>query len=150
MILGIDPGPEESAFCLWDGETIRLASIESNFSIAENLLTISEGAAVACEHMQCFGMAVGASVFETAYWIGDFRAACRVAGTRFIRVLRSEVKMHICNSMRAKDPNIRAALIDRFGPPGTKKEPGTTYLLKKHLWSAFAVAVMIQDREELE
>lgn len=148
MILGIDPGPEQSAFCLWDGEIVRFSGMESNFSISDNLLKLSEGAVVACEHLQCFGMAVGTTTFETAYWVGDFRSTCRAAGTRFVRAFRSEVKMHHCKSMRAKDANIRQALIDRFGPPGTKKQPGVIYALKNdHLRSAFAIAVMMFDRE---
>ena len=43
-----------------------------------------------------------------------------------IRVKRSAVKLHQCGSNRAKDANVRQALIDKMGPPGTKKAPGPT------------------------
>jgi len=56
-------------------------------------------------------------------------------------VYRKEVKIYLCGSMKAKDPNIRQALIDRLGDPGTKKNPGPTYGVKSHAWSALAVAV---------
>lgn len=144
MIMGIDPGPEKSAYCAWDGSSIREARIINNPELAELLGGLGNETTVACEHLQCFGMAVGMNVFETAYWIGEFRAHC---GDRFRRVYRGEVKMHHCRSMRAKDSNIRQALIDRFGEPGTKKQPGTTYGLKKDLWSAFAVAVFACDMD---
>jgi hypothetical protein len=43
--------------------------------------------------------------------------------------------------MRAKDANIRQALIDKIGPQGTKAQPGPTYGIKSHSWAALAVAV---------
>jgi len=142
MIFGIDPGPIESAYCIWDGERIRGMGIKTN----RDLVLPSSNMVVACEHIQCMGMPVGASVFETAYWIGDFRCSAKMKGTLFLPVYRSEVKLHFCNNMRAKDPNIRQALIDRLGAPGTKKNPGLTYGVKGDIWSALAIAVMTYDK----
>ena len=144
MILGIDPGPTESAYCLWDGSKIHRMGVVFSQDIRH---TLRPGMTVACEHLQCFGMAVGREVFETAYWIGEFRGECRVSGLPFVRVMRTEIKMHFCNSMRAKDSNIRAALIDRFGAPGKKASPGLTYGLKGDIWSAFAIAVYATDKQ---
>jgi len=56
-------------------------------------------------------------------------------------VFRRDVKMHLCGSARAKDANIRQALLDRLGPVGTKKAPGPLYGVKSHIWAALAVAV---------
>jgi hypothetical protein len=42
--------------------------------------------------------------------------------------------------MRAKDANIRQALIDKLGAVGTKKAPGPLYGISGHLWAALAVA----------
>jgi hypothetical protein len=53
--------------------------------------------------------------------------------------------MHLCNSMRAKDANVRQALIDRFGPVGTKKQPGKLYGVATHYWAALGVAVYSAD-----
>lgn len=144
-ILAIDPGPMQSAFVVWDGTKLWEQNIVPNDKMklviwANN--SICE--AVAVEHLQCFGMAVGKEVFETAYWIGDFRARC--VDTKFMRIYRGEVKMHLCNSMRAKDGNIRQVLLDRFGVKGTKKNPGFFYGFKADMWSAFAVAVTAFDR----
>jgi hypothetical protein len=64
-------------------------------------------------------MPVGAEVFETIYWSGRFAEAYGVEHDA--RITRIDVKMHLCHSPRAKDGNVRQALIDRFGKPGTKK-----------------------------
>ena len=143
MILGIDPGPFESAYCLWDGRAILAKGILASNEV--NFLPMQNGTVVACEHLQCFGMAVGKEVFETAYFIGELRGVCRALGITFLPIYRSEIKMFFCNSMRAKDANIRQALIDRLGGPGTKKKPGPTYGVKGDIWSALAIAVFTCD-----
>ena len=52
------------------------------------------------------------------------------------------------------DKQIRAALIMRFGEPGTKKDPNPiTYGLGAqgyHLWRSFAVAVVWHDHLEFQ
>ena len=62
-------------------------------------------------------MAVGAEVFETVHWSGRFTEA--LWPTPVVQLPRRAVKLHLCGSARAKDPNIRQALLDRFGarPP---------------------------------
>lgn len=147
-MIAIDPGNEQSALVEWDGEKIRHAEIMPN----RDLLAWLRGSDVSLQNktivlemVACYGMPVGATVFETCVWIGRFLEAAEKNGGATDRLFRKDVKMHLCQSMRAKDSNIRQALIDRFGPPGTKKEPGLTYGLKKDLWAAFAVAVTWED-----
>jgi hypothetical protein len=154
-VLAIDPGPKESAWIVWDSAR-PVAAVAFGFDPNEDLIfrvndpvcvcgdTIPN--AMAIEMVQSFGMAVGAEVFETVYWIGRFCQAWEPKP--FTRVFRKDVKMHLCGTHRAKDPNIRQALIDRFGPPGTKKEKGRTYGISGHLWSALAVAVTFCDKAE--
>jgi hypothetical protein len=62
-------------------------------------------------------------------------------------VYRRDVKMFLCGSNRAKDGNIRQALLDLVGPQGTKKAPGPTYGLRGDEWAALAVAVTISGAE---
>lgn len=75
------------------------------------------------EMIASYGMAVGKEVFETCVWIGRFEelALSRAVATKYI--YRKDEKMNICHSMKAKDSNIRQALIDRFGEVGTKRNP---------------------------
>ncbi len=96
------------------------------------------------EQIKCYGMPVSDSIFDTVFWSGRF---CEAWSFEFHRVPRMDVKMHHCHNSRAGDSNIRTALIDRFGPPGTKKAPGLTYGLKKDLWAAFALAVYWVDTQ---
>jgi len=60
------------------------------------------------------------------------------------------VKLHLTQTRRAKDANIRQALIDRYGPGkalavGLKATPGPLYGLTGDCWSALAVAVTAAD-----
>ena len=139
IVLGIDPGTTQSAYVLFDGSRVLGGDIVEN-AVLRDLLRddgIGPHDAVACEMIASYGMAVGKEVFETCVWIGRFVEACR----RPVRmVFRKDVKMHLCHSMRAKDPNIRQALLDKHGEVGTKKSPGPLYGIKSHLWAALAVA----------
>uniref|UniRef100_A0A6H1ZXK9 Holliday junction resolvase RuvC n=1 Tax=viral metagenome TaxID=1070528 RepID=A0A6H1ZXK9_9ZZZZ len=141
-VLAIDPGPELSAWVLWDGETIGGMNISNNQELINNpylwdLKTCGADVLVV-EKIMSYGMTVSTLIFDTVFWTGRF---CQAWGGEFFRVPRMEVKMHFCHNSRAKDSNIRQALIDRFGPPGTKKNKGLTYGLKKDLWQAFAIAI---------
>jgi len=53
--------------------------------------------------------------------------------------------MHICGSARAKDQNIRQALIDRYGGKetaiGKKQNPGPLYGIKADEWQALGLAI---------
>jgi hypothetical protein len=81
-------------------------------------------------------------VFRTVWWAGRFAQAwAGKTGNLPIEVFRKEVKLHLCGTPRAKDANIRQALIDMIGPQGKKADPGPTYGVKSHGWAALAVAV---------
>lgn len=141
ITIGIDPGPRESAVVVWDGERVLLAvDVENQFVRGTVVDWWERGATVACEWIECYGMAVGREVFETVFAVGTFAAAVDVR-----LIPRRDVKLHLCQSPRAKDPNIRQALIDRFGPTGTKKNPGPLLGIAGHRWAALAVAVTAHD-----
>lgn len=144
--IGLDPGPEESAMVLWDGKRISNAFHQPNDFIMGRLREFNGNGAppLVIEKIASFGMPVGAEVFETVYWSGRFAEAYGIENVH--RVTRGEVKMHLCQSMRAKDSNIRQALIDRFGKPGTRKNPGKLFGISGDLWSALAVAVTFWDQ----
>ena len=96
---------------------------------------------VAIEMIASYGMPVGREVFETCVWVGRYMERARRRRLPVRLVYRAEVKMHLCRSMKAKDGNIRQALIDKLGPPGTKKAPGVTYGVSGDMWAALGVAV---------
>jgi hypothetical protein len=149
-ILAIDPGSEYSAYVVYDSaaKMICASDLCSNTLIVQ---AIHRGALaenhLAIEMIASYGMPVGRTVFETCVWIGRFIEAWQRVS--FTYVYRRDVKMHLCNSVRAKDSNVRQALIDLFPASGggatpqigTKKKPGPLYGFKKDLWAALGVAV---------
>lgn len=145
-IFAIDPGPTESAVVIYD-DYEKIILRKDKLPNEDVLVLIANKAnhpldltIFAIEMIASFGMAVGKEVFETCVWIGRFvQQAQPLIKARL--VYRTEVKMHLCHSVRAKDANIRQALIDKLGAPGTKKNPGKTYGVAGDCWSALAVAV---------
>lgn len=149
IILAIDPGQNESGWLVYDSEskTPDAFEIQSNEYIRDWL---REGGFIAdkliVEMVASYGMPVGKSVFETCVWIGVFVEAWH---RPFEYLYRRDVKLYLCNSMRAKDSNVRRALLDKFPATGggatpqigTKKQPGPLYGISKDLWAALAIAV---------
>lgn len=159
MILAIDPGDRQSAYVLMDEDcSIRnqIAGKLDNDLLMMLLkrLCKDERMTVVIEMVASYGMAVGREVFETCVWIGRFTQAARDAGCKVRYVYRIEEKLAICHDSRAKDSNIRQALIDRFARfdrrngKGTKSSPDTFYGFKADMWSAFAVGVTWLDKRE--
>lgn len=142
-LLAIDPGNEQSAFVVFDG----VRPIEHDILPNDELLfhkVMRSSDQLAIEGVACYGMPVGREVFDTCIWIGRFMQRFGSSATTI--VYRADVKLHLCQSMRAKDPEVRQALLDRFGPGrakaiGTKTNRGPCYGIASHCWSALAVAV---------
>jgi hypothetical protein len=149
IYLGIDPGPVESAFVWWDAEAERVIRLESipmfKLGSLEAKTLLCGVDFVSIEWIECFGMAVGQETFRTVAGIGWFASLLYDRTWSLRLVPRRAVKMHLCNSMRAKDANVRQSLIDRFGPVGTKKQPGKLYGVATHYWAALGVAVYSAD-----
>lgn len=138
-ILAVDPGTTESGFVRYErGRVIDSGVVENGLMLA--LIQTSRADVLALEMVASYGMAVGREVFETVRWIGRFQQAWRDPEAVKL-VYRRDVKLHLCGSPRAKDPNIRQALLDKLGPVGTKKQPGPCYGVKSHAWAALGVAV---------
>lgn len=150
-ILAIDPGNQQSAYALLDADLrpVKFAK-KPNDEVMKDCITILEEntTVVVIEMIASYGMAVGKEVFETCVWIGRFIE--RLAPEKYNLIYRREEKENLCGSMRAKDSNIRQALIDRFGVVGTKKNPGWFYGVSKDVWAAIAVGVTYHDKVEEE
>jgi len=150
-ILAVDPGTLESGYCALLGGKVVAAGVIGNaellpylqrahFRLGEYTLSL--------EMVASYGMPVGREVFETVRWIGRFQQAWH--DPEAVRlVYRQDVKSHLCHSSKAKDSNVRQAVLDRFEPTGggktpqvgTKKKPGPLYGVSSHAISALAVAI---------
>jgi hypothetical protein len=150
--MAIDPGTRESAWLVYRG------GVPQRFGIAANdeLLAMLRAAAdhltldvLVIEKIESYGMAVGAEVFDTVWWAGRFAEAAYPVPV--VMLPRRAVKLALCGDSRAKDANIRAALIDRFGGSsavGRKADPGPLYGIAKDVWSALAIACTYADTKE--
>jgi len=147
-IIALDPGTTQSAFVVWDGDLIIAKGIEKN-EVLNSRLRDWGGLMfpMVIEQIRCYGMPIGQTTLDTVFWSGRFWESWK--GDRHL-MPRLEVKKHLCHNGSAKDSNIRQALIDRFGPPGVKKEPGLLYGVKKDIWAAMAVAVTWMDNYDLQ
>lgn len=142
-ILALDPGTTKSGFCLLrDGRVIN-SGILPNDDLRLCLPVFGDHL-LAVEMIASYGMPVGREVFETCVWIGRFLEA---HGGEHRLVYRKDVKLHLCGTTRAKDANVRQALIDAYGGNGVavgrKAAPGPLYGVKSHAWPALAVAVTV-------
>jgi Holliday junction resolvasome RuvABC endonuclease subunit len=140
-ILAIDPGTFDSAYVVWDSENrkIDIREIANNHDVL-HFIKFGKYDVMAIEMIASYGMPVGKETFETCVWIGRFRqvGCCPV---QFI--YRKEVKMFLCGNMRAKDGNIRQALLDMLGKD-------TCRGVSKDMWSALAVAVTCENLHKTE
>lgn len=155
-ILAIDPGTNKSAYVLFDSEIGLPLDFDwiDNCDILRRIASLTDmrstsheqADAMIIEDIESFGMAVGDSVFQTCKWMGQFELRWKMCLQDYHYLKRSEIKLALCNNKRAKDANIRQALINIYGGSrqlavGTKKDKGPLYGIKSHIWSALAVAV---------
>lgn len=144
-VLGIDPGTTHSGYAVVyrDYGVVSAGKVENSELLA---LIVSENPSVCVvESLQSYGQSVGREVFETAYWIGEFRGRCRAAGIPCELIPRPEYARSLCGVQKVNDSVLRSALLRRFG--GDKKgEP--LYLLKGETdkRSAYALCVYHLDR----
>jgi len=148
VIFAIDPGTTKSAFAILDKRLypVKFGIVQNERLIDGIEIYADNETEFVIEMVESYGMAVGKEVFETVAWIGRFvQAAIGNGATKVNRISRKAVKVNLCNSVKAKDANIRQALIDRFGEVGTKKNRGWFYGVSKDVWAAIALGVTHSD-----
>ena len=171
-VLGIDPGTWETAYVGYevndrqDGiSTDRV--IEHGFVKNEDMLALLRDDEwletynkVGIEMIASYGMAVGKETFATVVWIGrmveivnGFREHAVINGRpdwAWRLCYRKQIIKWFCQGAGAGDPQLRAALADRFPSTGggtkpvwgTKKQPGPLYgVTGTHKLAALGVAV---------
>jgi hypothetical protein len=145
-VLGIDPGTTQSGWVEFDGERVLDCGVSQNNEMLNKVLLADKPLAI--EMIASYGMAVGKEVFETCVWIGRFMQAAKHPD-KVQLVYRKDVKIHLCGTTKAKDANIRQAVLDLFSKDGggttpqvgTKAKPGPLYGMSSHMWPALAVAI---------
>jgi hypothetical protein len=146
-ILALDPGPTQTGYCVYNGAQVLACGVMPNADMLLYLHNLPV-TRLAIEMIASYGMAVGREVFETCVWIGRFQQAWRAPDAVEL-VYRKDVKLHLCGTTKAKDANIRQALLDLFPRTGggatpqvgTKGQPGPLYGVSSHAWPALGVAI---------
>ena len=162
-IIAIDPGNIKSAITTLPEESPGPSEMHDipNDEIFGKLRTYIGGALaagrpviVAIEQIRSYGMAVGATIFDTVHWSGRFHQyvldlAKDEPTVQVILVPRRDVKMHLCHTNKAKDVNVNTALADKYGGmkvcKGTKANPGPLYGIAGDMWAALALAVTVRE-----
>lgn len=155
-ILAIDPGTTQSGWVIYGDKRVHDSGVMPNEDMVKWLAYRDDnGARLAIEMIASYGMPVGKEVFETCVWIGRFKQAWHSPDAVQL-IYRKDVKLHLCGTTKAKDPNVRQALIDLFAPTGggktpqigTKGQPGPLYGVSSHAWPALGVAITVADRAQ--
>ena len=151
-VLGIDPGPRESAYCCYKFGRVFSAGKVENETMLNCLRSwpIADLSAVVIETIFPRGTSVGLETMDTQFVAGRFAEICESAGASWHKIDRQDVRFAICGSLQTNDASVRQALLDMWGGNkeaiGTKKQPGPLKSIKADMWSALAIAVAWQLR----
>lgn len=154
-ILAVDPGTAQSGWVMlkMDG-TLDGHGVCSNREFLEVLKVhwqLGSRCILAVEEIRNMGQIIGVETLRTCVWSGYFLREW--SPNAWTWATRQQVKRHHCPEGRPKDPQVRQALIERYGPTkaeavGLKKTPGPLYGVKSHVWSALAIATYVLDTKK--
>jgi hypothetical protein len=150
MILSLDPGSTQSAYCVLDDNLKTIRSGKCDNRIAQEMMIkytrMFDIRHCAIEGVQGYGMAVGKTVFETCEWIGIYLETARLLKIPNIKkIYRKEEKKNLCKSIKVKDSDIRQALIVRFIGEKVIENGDWFNGFKYDVWQAYAVGVTYYD-----
>lgn len=155
LIIAIDPGNTKSAYVFLEcGKPIQSAKVENETMLRKICDEWHFTYRCVIEQVAGMGMPVGKEVFETCWWSGRFYEVVERRQNICFRIPRSEIKLHLCGSARAKDGNVICALVDRFDADrkfgkygkGTKNNPGPLFGFAADEWAALACGVTFFDK----
>lgn len=155
FIIAIDVGTAQTAYTVMNKE-YRI--IESDIVPNETLLDIikqnrQDVKTLVYEEFASYGMPIGKTTMESIKWNGRFiQHALHHGYCHIVPMLRKDVKMNLCQTMKAKDSNIRIALVDRYAThdfkngKGTKNNPDTLYGFRADMYSSLAIGTTYYDK----
>jgi hypothetical protein len=154
VILAIDPGTRESAYCIRDAtrpvEWQKISNGELLRRIEEAPISSSRWGhltSLAIE-MPAVAMTSGGEIFHTCRWVGMFQHAWISAWGMNARaedvhlMTRHQVKLFLLGRTNQKgaDKLVRAALIARYGGKSSIAKGGVLHGVTGDCWAALAVA----------
>ncbi len=150
FVIGIDPGPEQSALVMLDQDyVVRAHDYDDNLKLCQFLESLCSEIAtapyLAIEMVTRYGANTGESVFNTAKAIGWFERSFR--GLYSSEMYNARLYLYLRSPIRSwfgvrKKASMGAPLKDRFGEA---KKGHPLEGITKHKWDALAVAVYHLD-----
>lgn len=152
-IISLDVGTTQSGFCIGNSETCEpkyFGKIDN-----EELVKIVKSFdydVLVYEEFQSYGTQMGISTITSITWNGRFIQIAKDRGKQVFPVYRREVKMNLCNSVKANDANVRSALISRFAKfdfkngKGTKEHKDWFFGFKADIWSSYGIFITYLDK----
>jgi hypothetical protein len=148
-ILGLDPGPSETGYVVYDGHVI-VSGHEANGTVLERVRRCAanpEADILAAETFRHYGphRPIGKTVLDGMFWLGRFYQEWlglfgRTEST--VRLVSNpDIRHHFCGR-QCNESAIHAAVKQRLGEAETKG-------INKHALSALAVALYAADYERV-
>lgn len=149
IILALDVGTTQSGYCFMNTDTYEPLEFGKmdNEQLLEDVVIDGMYDILVYEEFQSFGMAVGKSTITSITWNGRYIQAAWERKIPVYAIYRMEEKVNLCGTTKAKDSNLRQAMIDRFAKfdfkngKGTKGKRDWFYGFSKDAWSAAIIGV---------
>ena len=151
-VVAFDVGTTETAFAIMTDqyELLDFGKVPNDYLL--ELKTIFSYDVFVYEKFMSYGMTIGQTTIDSIEWNGRYKQrAIDVGCKKIVALPRKEVKINLCGTMKAKDTNIRQALIDRFAKfdfkngKGTKNNRDVFYGVSADCWSSIALCVTYLD-----
>ncbi len=159
-VIGIDPGPKEHAAVMLSRGNATVIEADPLTIGAAIIACGADVCIFAFEQFAPYGSSLDDGSLRTIFETGRLVERLQVipglhCGMIFVGLRRQQVKRYLVGRAACGDPQVRGALIERFGPTkelavGTKKAPGPLYGISGHHWAALAVAVTASDQIQIE
>ena len=140
-ILGIDPSNTRHAWAAYDSDAHVVMGHGRDLYEEWGVVPFASLDYTVVEMVASYGMAAGATLFDTCVEIGKLMMRLSPTRAYIRRVTRQQVKLAICGQARAKDANVRQALLDLWGGKDATKKGGPLHGIAADTWAALAVAV---------
>lgn len=146
MILAVDPGSNQSAWLVLDGDRIHDLGLWPNQAVLEAVRGYpDEWVPLVIETIEPWAGVVGPAALETMFWVGRF-VETRQGDVTLLKRSKVLPALGIPKLPKGKaQAAVRAELIDRWGGGNPVRRDHPLHGIRDDLWSALALAVAYQE-----
>lgn len=144
-ILGIDPGPELSGYCIYDTKTAQpgpKGRMQNRLLLS--FMTTMAADMIAVEAIKPYGINSYA-IINTCEAVGAFKLMAMLQKMKIHQMSRPDVLDKLIGDRKAKKPQLRAYMCERFGHKGNTKSKGPLNGFDVHSLDALAVALAVAE-----